>query len=190
MTANARILGAAEGADLEVLLPAALLHELFNHPKNHPDSSRSGEVCAGKARELLEEIHYPASLIPRISDCIRDHGFSKGVTPDSLEGRLLQDADRLDAIGAIGIARCFATCTSMQTSFYSADDPFCRRREPDDRSFGVDHFYRKLLKIPATFHSGAARRMAAPRIAFLEDFLRQLESEIAPQSQRSFFRGL
>lgn len=178
MAANARELGAAEGADLDVLLPAALLHELFNYPKHHPDSARSGDVCAEKAREALEELQYPPARIPRITECIRDHGFSKGVVPTSLEAKLLQDADRLDAIGAIGIARCFATCTTMQTPFYSVDDPFCRAREPDDRRWGVDHFYRKLLRIPATLHTEAARRMAAPRIAFLEEFLRQLEREI------------
>jgi uncharacterized protein len=180
VTANARLLGAAEGADLDILLPAALLHELFNYPKNHPESSRSGEVCAGRASELLDEMRYPASLIPHIADCIRDHGFSRGIVPGKLEGRLLQDADRLDAIGAIGIARCFATCATMQTLFYNVDDPFCRARDPDDRRWGVDHFYRKLLRIPATLHTEAARRMAAPRIAFLEEFLRQLEREISP----------
>jgi uncharacterized protein len=90
----------------------------------------------------------------------------------------LQDADRLDAIGAIGIARCFATGTTMRAAFYDVSDPFCTAREPDDKRFSVDHFFRKLLRISDTLHTPTARRLAEQRTHFMRAFLDQLGAEI------------
>ena len=88
----------------------------------------------------------------------------------------MQDADRLDAIGAIGIARCFATCAEMKRPFYSPEDPFCESREPDDKQWGVDHFYKKLFKISP--HTKTAQMLAAERIDFMRTFMKQLAREI------------
>lgn len=178
VTANARRIGVAEGADLEIAVPAAILHELFNHAKGHPEAHRSGEICAEHAREVLAEEGFPSARVEPICEAIRVHPFSLGVVPATLEGRVLQDADRLDAIGAIGIARCFATCAEMQRPFYHPADPFCRAREPDDKQWGVDHFYRKLLRIPDGLHTSTARALAEERVQFLREFLAQLEREI------------
>jgi uncharacterized protein len=178
VTESARRIAIAEGADLEIVVPAALLHELFNYPKNHPQSHLSGEVCAEQAALLLRAEHYPEHMIVAICDCIASHAFSRGIVPATLEGKVLQDADRLDAIGAIGVARCFATVGEMRLPFYDADDPFCRSREPDDKSWGLDHFYRKLLRIPDALHTPAARAIAADRVRLMTQFLAQLECEI------------
>jgi uncharacterized protein len=180
VASNVEILCAAEGAEAAVALPAALLHELVNLPKNHPESSRSGELCADRAFEVLANLGWPAAQADRIAYCIRVHGFSRGITPDTLEAKVLQDADRLDAIGAVGIARCFATGAVMRQPFYDPADPFCARRTPDDKRFSVDHFYKKLLRIQDGLHTPTARRLAAERSRFMEAFLRQLASEIAP----------
>jgi uncharacterized protein len=112
---------------------AALLHELFTLPKNHPDSARAGDRCAEKARELLDIEGAPTWLIEPVCAAIRDHSFSKGVVPDALPSRILQDADRLDALGAIGLARMWATCADMKRPFYAPEDPFCATRAPDDK---------------------------------------------------------
>jgi uncharacterized protein len=178
VAANVSQIGLAEGANLAVVLPAALLHELFNYPKGHPQSHLSGEVCATQAAEALHEQDCPADLIEPICECIRTHAFSRGLAPATLEGKVLQDADRLDAIGAIGIARCFATCTEMGIPFYHPDDPFCEAREPDDRQWGLDHFYRKLLRIADGFHTKTARSLAADRVRLMKAFLEQLGHEI------------
>jgi len=175
---NAVALCAAEGADAGVAVPAALLHELVNLPKNHPDSARSGELCAERALAVLAGLGWPDERAQRIAYCIRVHGFSRGILPDTLEARVLQDADRLDAIGAIGIARCFATGAVMRSPFYDPADPFCARREPDDKRFSVDHFYKKLLRIEGTLHTATARRLAAERTRFMQAFLSQLGGEI------------
>ncbi|MEI8257268.1 MAG: tripartite tricarboxylate transporter substrate-binding protein, partial [Deltaproteobacteria bacterium] len=103
VTASARRIATCEGADVPTVACAALLHELFNYPKSHPESHRSGDVCAEHAAALLDALGYPEEDIAPVAYAIRVHGFSRGIVPDTLEGRVLQDADRLDAIGAIGI---------------------------------------------------------------------------------------
>lgn len=179
VAALARSIAEAEGADVFVAVAAALLHELVNLPKNHPDSARSGDLCAEAAATLLRGEAVDPARAAEICACIRDHAFSKGVLPATLAARVLQDADRLDAIGALGIARCFATCNAMRTPFYSERDPLCREREPDDKRFGLDHFFKKLLRIPEGLHTASARRLAAPRVALMQDYLRHFERELA-----------
>jgi uncharacterized protein len=178
VTTNALRLARGEGADLHVVGAAALCHELFNYPKGHPDSARSGEVCAQHARALLASLDAPTALVEAAAEAIRTHPFSLGETPATLEGKVLQDADRLDALGAIGIARCFATCTTMGRPFYHPDDPFCEGRAPEDKLWGVDHFYRKLLRVGEAMHTASARDLARQRTAYLEGFLAQLRDEL------------
>ncbi|MDF2696748.1 MAG: metal-dependent phosphohydrolase, partial [Labilithrix sp.] len=169
-----------EIADEAVVAVAALLHELFTLPKSHPDSSKAGDICAEHARELLVTEGAPASLVEPACAAIRDHAFSKGVVPDALESRVLQDADRLDALGAIGLARMWATCADMKRPFYSPDDPFCASRAPDDKSWGLDHVYKKLLVVPERLHLATSRAIATDRVAFIHAFLAQLASELKP----------
>ena len=171
-------IGAAEGASLGVVVPAALLHEVFFYPKNHPYSAQSGKACASRAEGILQAEGYPAAQREAICECIRVHGYSRGISPAGRDAQVLQDADRRDALGAIGIARCFATGTTMQRPFYAPQDPFCRTRPPDDTLWTVDHFYRKLLRLPETLHTPTARVLAQSRAAFLEMFLRQLAQEL------------
>jgi uncharacterized protein len=178
VAATARVLARDEGADEGVSVAAALLHELFSYPKDHPESARSGEVCAEHAREVLRAEGCAPAFVDAVAYAIRVHAFSAGVVPDTLEAKVLQDSDRLDAIGAIGIARCFATCAGMKRPFYEPTDPFCRAREADDKQWGLDHFARKLLRIPERLHTESAKRAAIPRVEFLREYLAQLGREI------------
>ena len=175
---SARLIAEAEGADLDVVLPAALLHELVSLPKDHPDSPRSGILCAERAADVLRGQGYPETQIEAIADCIRVHPFSLGVMPQTLEAKVLQDADRLDALGAVGIARCFSVGAALGRPFYDPEDPFCRTREPDDKQWTLDHFFRKLLYLPDTLHTATAGAMAQERTAFVKAFLAQWEREI------------
>jgi uncharacterized protein len=185
VVASAAQIARAEGAKGDVVLPAALLHELFNYPKDHPDSARSGEVCADEAEKVLGGLGVSVDLTAAVAEAIRDHPYSLGRVPPSLEGKVLQDADRLDAIGAIGVARCFAACGEMGRPLYNPEDPFCRVRQPEDKSFGLDHFYKKLLRIPDGLHTATAREMAAERVRFLREFLDRLAREIPPTPERA-----
>ena len=161
-----------------VVVVAALLHELLTLPKDHPDSAKAGDLCAERVREVLEREEAPASMIASVSAAIRDHAFSKGVVPEALESRVLQDADRLDAIGAIGLARMWATCADMKRPFYCPVDPFCVTRAPDDKAWGLDHVFKKLLAIPARLHTETARSLAEARVSFLRVYVDQLRKEL------------
>jgi uncharacterized protein len=177
--ATARRIAEDEGADVDVVVTAALLHELFNYPKGHPDAARSGEICAEQAAALLAEQGFDSEFVERVGYCIRVHPFSRGIVPETLEAKVLQDADRLDAIGAIGIARCFATSAAMKRPFYATDDPFCREREPDDKMWGIDHFYNKLLRVAEGLHTHTGCAMAEERVRFMRAYLAQLERELS-----------
>lgn len=177
VVANAERLALAEHADVDVCRTAALLHELVNLPKNHPESHLSGDLCAVEAARVLRERGLPEAFVEAVACCIRDHAFSKGVVPESLEARVLQDADRLDAIGAIGVARCMATSAEMRRPFYSWDDPLASRRELDDKSFALDHFEKKLFRVPERLHTESARRLAERRVAFMQAFVDNLADE-------------
>ncbi len=175
---NAQKIMQATPADVEVVGPSVLLHELFNYPKNDPRSPLSGDVCAEYAQEVLAQVDYPGEKRDLVLDCIRFHSFSRGVVPPHMEGKVVQDADRLDALGAIGLARLFATGAQMQLPFYHATDPFAQHREVDDKKNSLDHVYTKLLKLPDAMHTPVARDMAATRIEFIKQYLRQLGSEL------------
>ena len=176
-------LGDACGADVEVIALAALLHDSGNLPKNHPDAASSSERSAGVAERVLAE--EDVLLSPARMDLLRDaivcHSFSRGLTPTTLEGRVFQDADRLDAVGAVGIARCFMVTGSMGRSMYHPEDPFHddAARPLDDKEYAVDHFYRKLLLLKDSMQTDVGRAEAARRTAVMQSFLDNLQVETA-----------
>lgn len=175
---NARHLATLEGADLAVVMPAAWLHDCVSLPKNHPDRHLASRQAAAMAIDFLRTQGTKEHLLPAVAHAIEAHSFSAGITPTTLEAKIVQDADRLDAVGAIGIARCLLTGGAIQRPLYAPTDPFCDERAPDDTRFCIDHFYRKLFAIAQTLHTDAARREADARVAFMRRFLTQLGHEI------------
>lgn len=176
---NAELIGRREGADMEILLPAVLLHDLVVYPKGSAKTSKSADDSADLAEKWLQRYGYPKDKIDKISYCIRTHSYSKRLVPATLEGKILQDADRLDALGAIGIARTFSVGGSEKRSFYNPDDPCWKsNRELNDREWTLDHFQTKLLKLKKSMHTKAAREMAQERAKFMELFIGQLQKEI------------
>ena len=167
-----------ENADLNVVVPAAWLHDCVVVPKDSPQRSHASRLAAETAVFHLQSINYPAQYLDAIAHAIEAHSFSAGIPPRTVEAKVVQDADRLDAIGAIGIARCFMVGNSMGTTIYNETDPFCVERQPDDRLFSVDHFYTKLFTLVDTMQTEAGREDAKRRTAFMRDFLAQLGSEI------------
>ncbi len=117
--------------------------------------------------EFLQDAGYPPACLPDIRHAIEAHSFSAGIAPRTVEAKVVQDADRLDALGAIGLARCIAVGTALGRPLYEPEDPFCRARTPDDGGASVDHFYAKLLKLAGTMQTAAGRREAERRTAFL-----------------------
>lgn len=171
--------GESESGDLDVVTAAALLHEQVNLPKDHPRSRDSGDLCADAARALVLERGGAPSFAEAVATAIREHAFSRGRTPTTPESRILQDADRLDAIGAVGIARCFGTSTEMKRPFFGPEDPACETRTPDDKAFALDHFFTKLLLLPSRLHTETAKKLAEPRARFLQRFVAEAARELA-----------
>jgi uncharacterized protein len=176
---NSEFIGQKEGADMDILLPAALLHDLVVYPKGSAKTSKSADDSADMAERWLRGYGYPRDKIDRISYCVRTHSYSKRLVPSTLEGKILQDADRLDALGAIGIARTFSVGGSEYRPFYNPDDPFWKTgRELNDREWTLDHFHTKLLRLKKSMYTRTAREMAHERAMFMELFIKQLQKEL------------
>ena len=94
-------------------------------------------------------------------------------------GAVSSGADRLDSLGAIGIARCLLVGGRLDRPLCDPDDPFCDQRSPDDASYTLDHFYAKLLKLPATMQTAAGRAEAERRADLMRRYLDDLRQEIA-----------
>jgi uncharacterized protein len=151
-----RILEEEPGCDTEIVALAALLHDADDHKLFRTEGNAN-------ARSFLTAQQVAPEKIERICEAINAVSFSRnrGKRPQTLEGRIVQDADRLDALGAIGVARTFA---------YGGE----HGRSPDE---SVAHFHEKLLLLKDELNTEAARRLAEPRHAFLERFLEEYEKE-------------
>ena len=175
-----------KGADLDVVLASALLHDLVVYPKGSMKAKHSADESADIAKKILyEHNYYSSEKIEKIVYAIRTHSYSKKLIPSTLEGKILQDADRLDAIGAIGIARTFSVGGSENRSLYNSKDPFCESdRELDDTRWTLDHIKKKLLILKNSMHTKTAKELAEQRTDFIESFLNQLKSEILCRCSR------
>ncbi|MCB9786837.1 MAG: HD domain-containing protein [Deltaproteobacteria bacterium] len=157
---------------------AALLHDIVNLPKDSPERARASELSADEARRLLPPLGFDAEATERVARAVLDHSFSRGATPDHPLGRALQDADRLEAVGAIGIMRTISTGTRMGARYFHDDDPFAVRRSLDDRAFSIDHFRAKLLGLAETMLTDEGRAEARRRSRLMLDFLDGLAGEL------------
>jgi uncharacterized protein len=175
---NAAQLTAQEEADPQVTLPAAWLHDCVAVAKDSPHRARGSLLAAKAAMEFLAEINYPAAKLPEVFHAIEAHSFSAGIPPQTVEARVVQDADRLDSLGAIGIARCLLVGGHLGRPLLAPDDPFCLERQPDDGRYTIDHFYAKLLKLPATMQTAAGRAEAERRADYMRAYLDRLRDEI------------
>src|SRR5215831_5301106 len=164
---NAEMIAEEENqlVDLEIVLTAALLHDLIVYPKGSIKTKNSADESAEIAKKiLLEHKNYPRNKIEKVAEIIRTHSYSKKINPPSLEGKILQDADRLDAIGAIGLARAFSVGGSENRSLYNPVDPFCKsKRQLDNARWTLDHVESKLMVLKNSMHTRTAKKIADER---------------------------
>ena len=159
-------LGSAEGADTETVALAALLHDA-------DDRKLSPETCEGKlrARAFLEKEGLPEDRIQEILTIIGEVSFrgTDSVVPGTVEGKCVQDADRLDAIGAVGIGRAFAFGGSRGRRMHDPDGA--------DKTATVEHFYDKLFKLKDLMTTPTGKCLARQRDEFMHSFLEQFYAE-------------
>ena len=175
---NARTLHETEGGDLEVLLAAVLLHDCVAVEKNSALRSQASRLAADKASSVLQENNWPREKISNVAHAIEAHSFSANITPLTLEAKIVQDADRLDSLGMLGVARTFYVAGRMGSALYDPQDPEAHEREYDDRRFCLDHFQTKLLHLADGFQTATGQRLAQIRHHRLKAFMEQFKEEI------------
>jgi uncharacterized protein len=178
VVANARHLAAIEGARLEIVVPAAWLHDCVTLPKDSPRRTEASRLAAAEATQLLSEWGCEPGWLEGIAHAIEAHSFSAGIEPRTIEAKIVQDADRLEALGAVGLARTLMLGGFSRKPLYKPEDPFSENGAPDDRRAVIDHCYTKLLRLAGTMQSAAGRREAEVRTAFIEQFLDELRREL------------
>lgn len=180
------LIGQDEGADLDVLIAAAYLHDIARG-EERVENNRivNDHVVAGMrcAREVLPRVGFPEDKIAQVVECIRDHEQyqwdreGKSEAKLSKEALILQDADRLDAMGAIGIARAFAYGGAVGRPLWIPEE------EPGEFQHGVvsrstlHHFHEKLLRLKDIMNTDLGRRIAAERHAYMEEFVARFKRE-------------
>lgn len=170
--------GEVGNADPTILVCAAYLHDLVNVPKNHPDRSRASALSAEAARPILANLGIDRDRIEGACHAIETHSFSAGKPPQTLEAKILQDADRLEALGAIGIARTFYIAGLLGSGLFDGGDPLAADRPLDDKSFALDHFEVKLYRLAGTMQTEEGRRIAELRTDYMRSFVAQLVDEL------------
>ncbi|MRI33005.1 phosphohydrolase [Endozoicomonas sp. OPT23] len=162
-----------------VVLTACYFHDIIVLPKNHPERSKASTLAAEETAVCLKQLDFPEELIEAVCHAVKTHSYSANITPETLEAEVVQDADRMEAIGAIGLARCFYTGGKLGQKLFDAEDPMGENRELNDRQFSLDHFELKLLRIQETMKTEPGRKMAEKHSRFLEDFRTQVCKELA-----------
>jgi uncharacterized protein len=180
---NAKIILSRHPADAEIVLPSAWLHDCVVLAKDHPNRKKASHMAAIKATDFLREAGYPNNKLDAVSHAIIAHSYTADVKPQTMEAKIVQDADRLDALGAIGIARCIIVGAKLKRPLYNDNDPFCTEREPDDTKWTIDHFYTKLFKLPGLMHTDTAKEIAEKRLVYMREYLDILKEEITIHSE-------
>lgn len=172
-----QLLASHAGADPLVVMAASYLHDLVNLPKNHPQRALASRQSGVAARQALLAAGFPAERLDAVVHAIEAHSFSAALPAESIEAKIVQDADRLDALGAVGLARLFYIAGQMNSALADGADPLAQYRPLDDRRFALDHIVVKLAKLPSMMQTGAGRALGELRLArltaFRDDFARE-----------------
>jgi len=171
---------ANQAVDSLVVLTACYFHDIVSLPKNHPQRSQSSRLAASKTLDILRRDFpdFASERYAAVEHAIEAHSFSAGIAPHSHEAKIVQDADRLEALGAIGLARVFAVSGALGVALFNAEDPFADARTLNDRAFALDHFQTKLLRLPDTMHTDVGRELAQHNADFLIQFMAKLSAEL------------
>ncbi len=167
-----------EEANSVVTLPSAWLHDCVAVAKDSPLRAQGSRLAAEEAMQFLATVDYPETLLPEVFHAIEAHSYSANIPTRTLEAAVVQDADRLDSLGAIGIARCLLVGGKLNRPLFHDEDPFCDGREPNDGQYTIDHFYAKLFKLPATMKTDAGRAEAQRRADLMQRYLDDLRKEV------------
>jgi len=164
-------------ADRLVVLAASYLHDLVNLPKNDPERNQASRRSAVLARRQLADLGFPPDKLDSVAHAIEAHSFSAAIPAETIEAKIVQDADRMDGLGLVGLARMFYIAGRMESSLAHPSDPLGNEREFDDRTYSLDHIMVKLRKLPDMMQTEAARELGRERLAKLLAFREEFAAE-------------
>jgi len=165
-----KLLASYPEADRLVVLAACYLHDIVNLPKNHPERHMASQYAAQRACERLAETDFPKDKLPGLTHAIEAHSYSADITATMIEAKIVQDADRLDALGAVGLTRLFYTAGRMGSELAHPTDPLAMHRNLDDQVYALDHIEKKLATLPSSMQTDAGRALGESRLAWLRAF--------------------
>lgn len=172
--------------DALVVLAACYLHDLVNLPKNDPRRHQASRLSAERAVALLGPLGFPPEKLDAVAHAIAAHSFSAGIPPRSREAAIVQDADRLDALGAVGLARLCYTAGRLGSALAHPTDPAAAATTPprplDDQAYALDHIEVKLARLPGLMQTAAGRRLGEARLAELRAFRQRFVAESGAES--------
>jgi len=161
-------------ADRLVVLAACYLHDLVNLPKNDPERDQASRRSARLARHQLAHLGFPPQKLDAVAHAIEAHSFSAAIAAETIEAQIVQDADRLDGLGLVGLARMFYIAGRMESGLAHPSDPLGVDRKFDDRKYALDPIMVKLCKLPDMMQTAAGRELGLVRLdqllAFREEF--------------------
>ena len=166
-----------------VLLAAAYFHDIVNVPKNSKDRTQASRMAAQRAITILQSLDFPAEYFDEVSAAIESHSYSANLKAETPAAKIVQDADRLEALGALGIARVFYVAGQMNSKLFDADDPWANERELNDKQYAIDHFFVKLLNIKNTMQTKTGRHLAEDLSIKMREYLEQFKHEISSASE-------
>lgn len=176
---NAQHIAKTEGGNLEIIELGSLLHDIADSKFHNGDKT----VGPRETRRILTELNAPEEIIKPVEQIVAEISYSSGKIPSTLEGKIVQDADRLDAIGAIGIARCFAYGGFKQRLLHDpAELPLTSDEEIIKNYHGrtttsLNHFYEKLFRVKEKLNTKTAIAIAKKRDEFMHDYEQQFLAE-------------
>ena len=175
---NAEKICKTESVNKKLVLISVLLHDIVKKSQSRKSSKSSADLSAEKSLEILKKLNMSKLEINIITEAIRNHSFTKKKISKTIEGRILQDADRLDAIGAVGIARAFCVSGVKNRPFYNPNNPFAKKRTLNDKKWALDHFFKKLLLLENQMNTKFGKIEARRRTIILKKFIDNLKLEI------------
>lgn len=181
----ARYLASCEGADIQIVQTAALLHDISRLGDDNLDQGFKDDVSAESDHAVLAAHHArrilqsePPAFVEAVTHAIEAHRFRNNIEPRTIEAKVLFDADKLDAIGAVGIARAFAYAGGRQMPLWARVSEDYHPGESDERHTPVHEFSFKLAHIKDRLYTASGRQLAAERHAFMVEFFRQFDAEV------------
>lgn len=173
------LLAAHPEADALVVQAACFLHDIVNLPKDHPQRAQASRLAADMATQELSHLDFPQEKLAAVAHAIAAHSFSAAIIAETIEAQIVQDADRLDALGAVGLARLFYTAGKMDSALAHGSDALAQSRQLDDKTYALDHIAAKLEKLPATMQTAAGRKLGEERLLLIRAFRAQFVAEWA-----------